>query len=61
MTKCKYKPDKVCAAHILDEPSMDYEENIRNDILNKWTNVILKLGNAYNLISNLLYYYLRIT
>lgn len=37
MSHCKYKPDKVIAAHILDEELMKCEENIRNNILN-WFN-----------------------
>jgi len=38
MSKCKYKPDKVIAAHILDEKLMESEEDIRNNILNNWSN-----------------------
>ncbi|VVC45164.1 Hypothetical protein CINCED_3A025906 [Cinara cedri] len=34
MTQCKYKPDKVMAAHVLDEQLMGHEEEIRNKILN---------------------------
>ncbi|XP_026823072.1 kinesin-like protein KIF20A [Rhopalosiphum maidis] len=38
MSQCKYKPDKVIAAHILDEKLIEYEEDIRNNILNNWCN-----------------------
>lgn len=38
MSQCKYKPDKVIAAHILDEKLMENEEDIRNHILNNWSN-----------------------
>lgn len=38
MSDCKYKPDKVIAAHILDEKLIENEENIRNNILNNWAN-----------------------
>lgn len=38
MSQCKYKPDKVIAAHILDEKLMESEEDIRNNILNNWCN-----------------------
>lgn len=38
MAQCKYKPDKVIAAHILDEKLMENEEEIRNNILNNWSN-----------------------
>ncbi|VVC24369.1 Kinesin motor domain, conserved site,P-loop containing nucleoside triphosphate hydrolase,Kinesin motor [Cinara cedri] len=34
MEQCKYKPDKVMAAKVLDEQLMEHEENIRNKILN---------------------------
>lgn len=47
MSQCKYKPDKVIAAHILDGQLMENEEEIRNNILNNWSNdktqVIIKL------------------
>ncbi|XP_050548988.1 kinesin-like protein KIF20A isoform X3 [Daktulosphaira vitifoliae] len=38
MAQCKYKPDKVNAAHILDENLMECEENVRQNILSNWTN-----------------------
>lgn len=38
MSECKYKPDKVVAAHILDDISMEREYNIRNNIFNNWSN-----------------------
>lgn len=38
MAQCKYKPDKVVAAHILDDNLMKCEEDIRNNILNNWSN-----------------------
>lgn len=38
MSQSKYKPDKVHAAHILDEKLMECEENIRKNILNNWAN-----------------------
>lgn len=38
LTVCKYKPDKVVAAHILDENLIKCEEDIRNNILNFWLN-----------------------
>lgn len=48
MSQCMYKPDKVCDAHILDEPLMEHEENVRNHIFNNWSNerfqVILKIN-----------------
>ncbi|XP_050424822.1 kinesin-like protein KIF20A [Adelges cooleyi] len=36
MPTCKYKPDKVIAAHILDENLMEIEENMRKNILTNW-------------------------
>lgn len=38
MTQCKYKPDKVIAAHILDENLIKAEESFRDNILNNWCN-----------------------
>jgi len=52
MSQCKYKPDKVMAAHILDEKLMESEEDIRNNILNNWSNektqvIIIKLIDVF--------------
>lgn len=64
MSQCKYKPDKVIAAHILDEKLMENEEDIRNNILNNWsdekTQVIIKLLlDLYTINTNFIIYYLR--
>lgn len=45
MSQCKYKPDKVIAAHILDEKLMENEEDIRNHILNNWSNDKIRVIN----------------
>lgn len=53
MTQCKYKPDKVIAAHILDDNLVKAEENIRNNILNNWSTekiqVIISLMYLFNI------------
>lgn len=53
MSQCKYKPDKVIAAHILDDALMKAEENIRNNILNNWSaekiQVIINRMNLFNI------------
>lgn len=63
MSQCKYKPDKVIAAHILDEKLMESEEDIRNNILNNWSNektqVIIIKCNVYVLFIFMLFYVLN--
>jgi len=44
MAQCKYKPDKVIAAHILDENLIKVEESFRNNILNNWCNEKIQEG-----------------
>lgn len=56
MSKCKYKPDKVIAAHVLDEGLMEKEEEIRNNILNNWSNEKIQVIGKLNYILHVYIY-----
>jgi hypothetical protein len=65
MAQCKYKPDKVIAAHILDENLIKVEESFRNNILNNWCNEKIQVNFKYNVSLSLyflfhFYYYRKV-
>lgn len=60
MPQCKYKPDKVIAAHILDENLIKAEECFRDNILNNWCNEKIQVNFEHIYLMLILTYFLII-